>query len=193
MCIGMNRVMNATYGTKAAIQLQNEEASHRLYQNVTLPADAQTLKWDMSYDNQALADSINQRLNINIRDTGDNILATLFTTEGKPFQQLGMTAHEADISAYAGMTVRLDFTHVVVQECFPLVLDHLRIDSDCGDTLVEGVEECDDGPAGSDTCTDACTIIAPMADEDGGCSTGGSGGGFALLVLLALRLRRRRQ
>ena len=43
----------------------------------------------------------------------------------------------------------------------------------CGDGILEAGEECDDGPAGSATCSPGCTLVAG----------GGGGGGSSAIVI----------
>lgn len=95
-----------------AYQLQNGPEMHRMYQNIIMEGGRQTVSWDMSYTNHAGAfDPDNQFLAVQILDTSDNPLATLFkTTNGVDNLSVPMTSFEANFFALPGQTVRLNVT-----------------------------------------------------------------------------------
>jgi len=196
----------ATQGDQLALSLTNGQGIQRIYQDVTLPADAHLLSWDMSYDNQSglfLDDS--QEFTLNIRDTQtDAIIQEIYaTTEGEdPAELFAMTGYAVDVSAFAGQTVRVDVTHFTDDDCFPLALDNFSISQSCGDGAVQGTDECDDGPGGSPTCTATCTLVeinedpseslATGGEEDAsGCQTGTPQGTWFLFLGLLLGYRRK--
>jgi hypothetical protein len=105
---GLPITYQAGDGTYLAIQLQNGGQDHRLFQDVSLPANAVSLSWDMFYINHDRAFSPNQYLAVHIRDLDDNILATLFVTDDVSPLSMPMSNLVFDISSYAGTTVRID-------------------------------------------------------------------------------------
>jgi PKD repeat protein len=107
---GLPITYNATDGNYLAYILVNASQHLRMYQDITLDAGATNLTWDMWYTNHDLYfDPGYQYLAVYLRDTDDNIIETLFkTTQGVDDPSIPMTSFSADISAYAGETVRLD-------------------------------------------------------------------------------------
>ena len=115
---GLPIIYAPTDGHNMALQLQNGEQIHRMYQDISLESNASLLTWDMFYNNHwdsfvvgdggidAIANY--QYLAVYLRDLSDNILDTLFITNiGDPLS-IGMNSFSADISSYAGQTVGLD-------------------------------------------------------------------------------------
>jgi hypothetical protein len=176
----VDQLVAPTDGTKMALQLQGDLGQHRMYQDVTLAAEVNALEWDMAYDNSTVGTfgEASQQLSINVRDTADVILTTLFVTEEgvAPDTQNPLTGYSADLTAYAGQTVRIDVTLLAAENCFPMFLDNLRIVNNPPIDIDDGLDE---GPA--------------KEDEDGGCmAAGGQGLAFGLFALLASLRRRRR-
>jgi uncharacterized repeat protein (TIGR01451 family) len=128
---GLPTTYSATDGDYLAYRLQNGPGNHRLYQDITLSPSATTLRWDMWYNNhEGTFDPNNQYLAVYIRDTSDNILKTLFiTTEGVDLPSIAMTRFSADISAYAGQTVRLDIVVSGQRYYFDAAFDNFSISS----------------------------------------------------------------
>jgi len=123
---------HASDGEYLAYQLQNCEETHRMYQDITLNPCATTLYWDMWYTNWAGEfDSGNQSLAVHIRDVSDDsIKATLFqTTNGTSPVAINMTPFSADVSAFAGQTVRLDVTLNTYWGPLDAAFDNFRIRS----------------------------------------------------------------
>lgn len=122
----------ATDGTQLAIQLQNCGQTHRMSQDVAIPACAPLVRWDMMYNNTTLTfDAANQFTAVNVRDPAtDAILATPYKTtqDVDPTSLATMTAFEADLAAFSGQTVRLDFEHQVLNGHFGIAWDHIRIE-----------------------------------------------------------------
>ena len=104
---GLPITFTATDGLKLAFQLQNGLQLHRMHQDIAV-GPASTLHWDMQYRNHAgVFDPVNQYLAVRIRDLSDAILQDLFITNPGAPQSIPMTPFQADLSAYAGRTVRL--------------------------------------------------------------------------------------
>jgi hypothetical protein len=127
---------NITYyasdGEYLAYQLQECEETHRMYQDITLSPCATTLYWDMWYTNwPGEFDSGNQSLAVHIRDVSDDsIEATPFQTiNGTSPVAINMTPFSADISAFAGQTVRLDVEMNVYWGPLDAAFDNFRIRS----------------------------------------------------------------
>ncbi len=106
---GLPITYTPTDGGFMAYQLQNGPEIHRMYQDVSLPANAQSLTWDMFYTNHEEDFSTDtQFLAINIRNLSDIVLATLFKTGEDDPPSIPMTSFSGDISAFAGQTVRIE-------------------------------------------------------------------------------------
>lgn len=119
----------ATDGGFLAYQLQNDSERHRMYQDISLETTATVLHWDMMYTNTNVDFSNNQFLAVHIRDTSDVILETLFITNlGDALSVNTMTAFNADISAYAGTTIRLDIEMNVQNSWLDAAFDNFRYD-----------------------------------------------------------------
>ena len=116
---GLPHTYTATDGNFLTLLLVNGPERHRMSQDVTLgTCDTITLNWDMEYTNHdRVFNSESQFLAVHIRDVAtDAILKTLFkTTEGVDPHTIPMTTFTADLSEFAGQTVRID---VEMQEQF---------------------------------------------------------------------------
>ena len=116
-----------------------------MYQDITLPVCATTLTWDMEYASHARPagfgfdfDANSQYSAVHIRDLGDVIQTTLFkTTEGVDPQSIPMTSFTADISAFAGQTVRLDIDHQVQNSFFDAAWDNFAVSPEVCDIEVD--------------------------------------------------------
>lgn len=135
--LGLPHTYTATNGNYLALQLQNDPETHRMSQDMTVPtcSTRTILSWDMEYHNWAeevveegFVPSA-QTLSVYLRDVNtDAILETLFqTTQGIDPQSIPMTAFSADISAYAGMTVRLDVEMQVQLFFFDAAFDNFKV------------------------------------------------------------------
>ncbi len=104
-----------------------------IYQDVTLPADAVslTLHWaDMIRNHADFFENPDQQYRVEIWNQDNEILATLFwTNPGDPLMT-GWTERSADISAFAGMTVRIAFTEQATHFYFNVHIDDVRIESE---------------------------------------------------------------
>jgi hypothetical protein len=126
--LGLPRTYTASDGTYLAIQLQNGEHEHRMFQEVFLPENAKTLSWDMFYENMNEFFSPNQYLALHVRDLNDNILETLFLTEDSSPLAIPMSNFAFDISSHAGSTVRIDIQQKVHLHYFDAGFDNFRIE-----------------------------------------------------------------
>jgi PKD repeat protein len=120
---------NATDGGYLAYILTNCEQTFRMYQDITLDGSAENLTWDMMYENDAYEfDPFWQYLAVNVRDTDDNILETLFkTTNSTDPHSINMTGFSGDISAYGNQTIRLDIEQRVYWGYFDSAFDNFAI------------------------------------------------------------------
>ncbi|MCW5809024.1 MAG: choice-of-anchor D domain-containing protein, partial [Deltaproteobacteria bacterium] len=127
---GLPHTYHATDGVFVALQLQNGGEQHRMFQTVQLPACQPLLLWDMEYRNHNGAfDAGAQYLAVNVRDPdSDAVLATPFKTmPGAPPVVPAMTPFEADLTPFAGQTVRLDFEQQVQLFHLDAAYDHVRV------------------------------------------------------------------
>jgi hypothetical protein len=128
---GLPHTYTATDGSFTAIQLQNGSQTHRMYQDIALPAGAKSISWDMEYSNFAF-DFIpdEQMLEVNVRDVAsDAILATLFHTTqfvDPPF--IPVTHFTGDVSAFAGRTVRISVDLIGNRFYFDAAFDNFKVD-----------------------------------------------------------------
>jgi len=126
--LGLPETYEASDGDYVAFQLQNCAERHRLYQDVTVGPDATVLSWDMRYADYHGQFSDRQELAVTVRDPGgDNHLETLFvTTEGVSPHSIPMTTFHADLSAYAGQTIRIGVDMTVYNWFFHVSYDNFR-------------------------------------------------------------------
>jgi glutamine cyclotransferase len=98
-------------GVYSALSTQSSPGTHAIYQQVTLPEGSQsTLKWVDRIRNHASAFSDpNQEYRVEIRDTNNLVLATLFSTNPGDAPMQDWIERSADLSPYAGQTVRIAF------------------------------------------------------------------------------------
>ena len=98
-------------GSYSALSTQPGPGLHVLYQDVAIPSGSQlTLSWKDRIRNHATSyQDPNQEYRVEIRSTSNQVLETVFSTNpGDPFFQ-EVTARSADLSAYAGQTIRIAF------------------------------------------------------------------------------------
>ncbi|NDY43022.1 hypothetical protein G3N55_09230 [Dissulfurirhabdus thermomarina] len=125
---GLPHTYEATEGGLMALQLQNGGQEHRMYQDVVLPDYARALSWDMFYKNHAGSFGPDQCIAVHIRDLSDNVLETLFLTDGTQPQEIPMTHFVYDISAYAGKAVRIDVDMKVYRNFLDAGFDNFRVE-----------------------------------------------------------------
>lgn len=136
---GLPKTYASSDGTYLAIQLQNGEHEHRMFQEVSLPENAASLSWDMFYENMNSFFSPDQYLAVHVRDLNDNILETLFLTEDSSPLAIPMSNFVFDISSHAGSTVRIEVEQKVHLHYFDAGFDNFRIE--LGDIESGGEEE----------------------------------------------------
>jgi hypothetical protein len=127
---GLPHTFSATDGSILSYHLQNGPGNYRLYQDVTLGL-AGDLCWDMEYNNNSgFHDPVNQYLAVNIRDSSDTLLTTLYkTTAGiDPIGLTPMNGFCIDVSAYSYMTVRVDVELQVIFAHFDAAFDNFSIE-----------------------------------------------------------------
>jgi hypothetical protein len=128
---GLPHTYTATDGSFTALQLQNGSQTHRMYQDIALPAGVTTISWDMEYNNHfGIFVPANQVLEVNVRDaTTDAIVATLFrTTQGVDPQSIPVTHFTRDVSAFGGLTVRISVDMTVNNFYFDAAFDNFKVD-----------------------------------------------------------------
>jgi uncharacterized protein (TIGR03382 family) len=121
----------ATDGGLVSAELQFFVSFHRLYQDLVIPANALQVYFSLGYelyDPTLVWDTNDQYIQVNLRNPADDtILTTLFmTSEGLTPHSLPMLTLYADISAFAGQTVRFDVTLMVRNHCMPIQFDNFR-------------------------------------------------------------------
>jgi hypothetical protein len=135
-------------GTHAAVTDQTGPGSHVLYQDVALESGfAHTLSFDVYYENRAGLFASPASLDFNVFPNqqyridvlrpsapatsvaAGDVLASLFQTDpGDPFS-LAPTSISADLSSFAGTTVRIRFAEVDNQGFFQASVDRVAISS----------------------------------------------------------------
>jgi autotransporter-associated beta strand protein len=98
-------------GTYSALSDQTGPGEYAIYQDVTIPAGSHlTLSWEDMIRNFASSfENPDQQYRVEIRNTSDQTLATLFSTNPGDSLLGSWTARSADLSAFAGQTVRIAF------------------------------------------------------------------------------------
>jgi hypothetical protein len=132
-CLGVGTIptLDATDGTRLAFNVQGGPERHRIWQDITIPASLTTLSWSMSYITAATFDLTAHFLGIEVRDPDtDAITTTLFTTDplAAPPQSIAMTPFSADLSAFAGQTVRITVDLQAQSDCFFATFDGFRLE-----------------------------------------------------------------
>jgi formylglycine-generating enzyme required for sulfatase activity len=122
----------ATYnGSFSALSNQDAPGVHTIYQDVTLHASTTlaTLAWaDMIRNHAGEFSDPDQEFRVEIWNTDNEVLATLFSTNpGDPLLN-SWTERSADISQFAGMTIRVAFTEEDNHFYFNVHLDDIRIE-----------------------------------------------------------------
>ncbi len=116
-------------GAYSAICDTSGPSTNAIYQTVTLPASPPAiLHWVDQIDNFHTA-FVNptQQFRVEVRNSSDQVLATLFSTNpGDPLTQ-GWTQRSASLSAYAGQTVRIAFVVQNQYYYFNVYLDNVSI------------------------------------------------------------------
>jgi uncharacterized repeat protein (TIGR01451 family) len=106
---GPSEPLNGLY---SALTVQIGAGLHLLYQEVAVPADVQsaTFSWtDRIRNHAAYFSSPNQEYRVEIRDTDNVVLETVFRTSQGDTNFFPITRHTHDVSRYRGKTIRLAF------------------------------------------------------------------------------------
>jgi hypothetical protein len=106
---GTNAPFAGNYDAVAAPQ--TSPAFFQMYQDVMLPTNstALTLTWEDRIRNFGADFTTNQQFRVEIRDTNDVLVEVVFSTQsGDPLLN-DWTQRSADLSGYAGQTIRLSF------------------------------------------------------------------------------------
>ncbi len=133
-----------TDGVKLAFQLQSDVPQlHRMHQDIAV-GPGSSLHWDMQYNNHAGASNPSQYLAVRIRSLSDEILQDLFitTNPGEPQSNPDnpkLTHYFKDLSAYAGMTVRLSVDMQVNLDFFDAQFDNFRLAGNCTPPVIASV------------------------------------------------------
>ena len=118
-------------GTRSALSNPTGPGTNAIYQDIAIPADSHlTLRWADRIRNHATTfQDPNQEYRVEIRNSSNQVLATVFSTNAGDSLMNDWTARTADLSAFAGQTVRIAF---VVQDSlnyFNVHIDDVRITS----------------------------------------------------------------
>jgi hypothetical protein len=121
--------VSPTDGDHYAVWTIWRQVDMRMTATIPIPASAMTLEWDMQYENNGTFDA-GQFLEVNLLDaTTDALLVTLYrTTNGVDPTTIPMTGFSEDVSAYAGMTVKLQVRQRVTHSYLALAFDHFRFE-----------------------------------------------------------------
>jgi hypothetical protein len=134
--------LHGSEGGKLAVQLQNRNAITRMWQEITLPAEATALSWEMAYTNYNNEDNsqepgflfnegvIYQGVAIHIRDLDGVILETIFVTGPDSPMSVPMSTFSAAISpkVVKEETVRLEVEVATEAYFLPISFDNFRIE-----------------------------------------------------------------
>jgi uncharacterized repeat protein (TIGR01451 family) len=117
-------------GKFSAMTDQVGGGSHILYQDVFIPADAQsaTLSWvDMIRNHGTEFSHLSQEFRVEIRDLADNVLALAFTTKPGDALTNDWTRREFDLSNFRGQWVRVAFIEEDHLGYFNVHLDEVSV------------------------------------------------------------------
>jgi hypothetical protein len=118
----------ATDSLLLGICYQSGPGNHRMYQDISIDADADQLQFDLSYSSYSSFNSTSQFVAVHIRDiVTDNITETIFKTVASDPLRIPMNQFCMDISAYSGDTIRIDVEFQVQSNCMDLAFDNFRI------------------------------------------------------------------
>jgi hypothetical protein len=116
-------------GAFSALSNQTGPGTHAIYQVVAIPAGSQlTLEWADQIRNHASSFvDPNQEYRVEIRSIGNELLATLFSTNANDPLTQDWTQRTADLSPFAGQTVRIAFVEQDNLGYFNVQVDEVRI------------------------------------------------------------------
>lgn len=126
---GAQALIQATDSLLLGICYQAGPANHRMYQDISIAADADQLQFDLSYSNYNNFNNTSQFVAVHIRDiVSDTITETLYkTVNGIDPLLIPMNQFCMDISAYSGDSIRIDFEFQVQDNCMDIAYDNFRI------------------------------------------------------------------
>jgi hypothetical protein len=144
-----NTVLAPPHGTYAAVTDSATAATRILYQNVAIPASGSSNLYATVYVENLAADYIigpdlgtanpNQQMRVDIMDpsypvddVGNGVLLNLFQTNPGDPLSIGYTGISADLTPYAGTTVRFRVAEVDNQFFFHGAVDNVRITTSSG-------------------------------------------------------------
>jgi len=152
----------ASDGTQLAVVLSISPHTGRMFQDIDIPLGTPAIEWDMSWVNSAPNwDPATQYIEVSVRDpVNDALIESLFKTiDGIDPLFVPTTTFGADLSAYAGQTIRLDFTSQGQSDYLDYAVDNIHFSNQCGDGTQDANEECDDGNLDdADGCNAVCGI-----------------------------------
>lgn len=139
-------------GGSGAVTFQSGPGTHTLYQEVTIPAGAisVTLAWtDMIRNHHTEFIEPSQEFRVEVWNTSNIVLEELFSTEpGDPLLN-GCLRRTADLSAYAGQTIRIAFTEQDAFFFFNVHLDDVSLlysETTPATGMATAIDACDDEP-----------------------------------------------
>ena len=121
-------------GAFSAITNQTGGGIHSIYQDVAIPIGSQlTLEWQDRIRNHASDfQDPNQEYRVEIRNTSNQVLETVFSTNPGDVLLQDWMARSADLSAYAGQTIRIAFVEQDNLFYFNVHVDDVRITGNGG-------------------------------------------------------------
>jgi hypothetical protein len=116
-------------GSYSALADQVPPAFSSIYQTVALPPNAGTitLNWVDRIRNYNYTFDTNQQFCVEIQDTNGNVLQTVFSTQPGDIPLADWTPRSANLSAYAGSTVRLAFLVNASEDFLDVDLDSVNV------------------------------------------------------------------
>ncbi|MDB6035014.1 MAG: hypothetical protein JWM16_5352 [Verrucomicrobiales bacterium] len=126
---GIEGPQSALAGSSFALSQQYGNGRHTLGQEVFIPDGAWpiTLSWAQRVHNNAPAFAANQQFRVELRDTDNAVLATLFTNKPGDTLLSDWTNHTADVSAFHGQTVRVAFVEQDALGALNVSLDNVSL------------------------------------------------------------------
>jgi hypothetical protein len=129
---GLPKTCSAADGLQHAFQLQDAGQIHLLSQDLDLPSNATAVSWEMMYKNhnqEAPFFRGDQRIRVALKDMNDQLITTLFlTSDTTPQEVAAWTTYAADISQFAGSTVRFEVEVSTFWQRLDAFFDNFRIE-----------------------------------------------------------------
>lgn len=132
--------IQASNGGRTAFELQYYVSEHRMYQDVVVPSTATTLSFDLGFYMSGPFAAGSQELHLYLRDPSTDAIVTTLYTSADPYVpaidgDMGVVpvqTYYADVSAYRGQNIRIDFDANIQSWCTPLVIDNFRVHTTVG-------------------------------------------------------------